>query len=467
MATTLKEMIDSDLGKTISLLTADTKDIAEIDKYVAEYEELDRTIRDTQVGTVQKDKVIGTGEKSKTVKAIKIPVSFQKKIVSTSCAFEFGAPVTLVPSEQNELFVELKRLWKENRVDDKLQQAKLIQKTQTQCALHFFLKDVDATLKATTDNGAVKKQIKVNVLSHKEGKMSPYFDSTGDMIAFVWEYASKDVEGKTINNVWIFDSTSVYKCDSSAGDMTLLSSELHGFDRIPVVYMYQDYPEWHDVQSLIDRFEVSLSKLGASNDYSGYPLLKTYGDVSSLPDRNDDGKTINFPMKIDEDSGKEVHGDAEFLTNDNAPESVKLEMEKIEQLIYSLSYTPNLSFENMKSIGTLSGVALKLMFLDSIIKSKLNEGENRTIVERIINIFIGGTITSTMIKLKGKPLTVDVKFNSILPNDTVEAVNIVTGAIGAGAMSKKTAVEYIGINNDTEAELALIEADKAGVQPTV
>ncbi len=464
---TLKEMIDSDLGKTISLLTANTKDPAQIDKYVSEYYELDRKIRETQVGLLQKDKIVGAGEKSKTVKSIKIPVSFQKKIVSTSCAFEFGAPVTLVPSEANDLFNELKRLWKENRIDDKLQQAKLIQKTQTQCALHFYIKDVDATVKATTNNADIKKQIKVNVLSQKEGKMSPYFDSTGDMTAFIWEYASKNEDNKTVNNVWIFDSINVYKCNNSAGQMELISSDIHGFDRIPIVYMAQDYPEWHDVQDLIDRFEVSLSKLGASNDYSGYPLLKTYGDITSLPDRNDDGKTINFPIKVDGDTGKEIHGNAEFLTNDNAPESVKLEMEKIEQLIYSLSYTPNLSFENMKSIGTLSGVALKLMFLDSIIKSKLNEGENRTIVERIINIFIGGTINTTIVKLKSTALEIDVKFNSILPNDTMEAVNIVTGAINAGAMSKKTGVEYIGINSDTENELTLIKEDLAGVQPTV
>lgn len=464
---TLKEMIDSDLGKTISLLTANTKDPAQIDKYVSEFYELDRKIRETQVGLLQKDKIVGTGERSKTVKSIKIPVSFQKKIVSTSCAFEFGAPVTLVPSEANDLFNELKRLWKENRIDDKLQQAKLIQKTQTQCALHFYIKDVDSTVKATTNNADIKKQIKVNVLSQKEGKMSPYFDSTGDMTAFIWEYASKDENNKTVNNVWIFDSINVYKCNNSAGQMALISSDLHGFDRIPIVYMAQDYPEWHDVQDLIDRFEVSLSKLGASNDYSGYPLLKTYGDITSLPDRNDDGKTINFPIKVDGDTGKEIHGNAEFLTNDNAPESVKLEMEKIEQLIYSLSYTPNLSFDNIKSIGTLSGVALKLMFLDSIIKSKLNEGENRTIVERIVNIFIGGTINTTIVKLKGNALEIDVKFNSILPNDTMEAVNIVTGAINAGAMSKKTAVEYIGINTDTETELTLIKEDLAGVQPTV
>jgi len=40
-----------------------------------------------------------------------------------------------------------------------------------------------------------------------------------------------------------------------------------------------------------------------------------------------------------------------------------------------------------------------------------------------------------------------------------EAVETISAAVGAGVMSKKTAIEYIAMNSDTEEELNLIKAD--------
>jgi SPP1 family phage portal protein len=290
------------------------------------------------------------------------------------------------------------------------------------------------------------------------------------MIAFTWSFSSKNSEDKTIKNVWIWTDTLCYKCSDQSGTFALDENLPHGFDKIPIVYIAQEFPEWHEVESLIDRYETGLSKLGASNDYSGYPLLKLYGEVQSMPDRNDDGKTLKFPMKeIDNESGKTIHGDAEFLTNSNAPESVKLEMETLENLIYSLSSTPNLSFDNMKgSIGNISGVALKLLFLDSIIKSKMNEGDNRTMMQRIIKIFISGVATTTNTKLssKIKDTIIKIQFNSILPDDLKEAVDIVSAAKNAGVMSVKTAVEYLDMTENSEEEITLIKQEQVVAKPT-
>jgi len=182
-----------------------------------------------------------------------------------------------------------------------------------------------------------------------------------------------------------------------------------------------------------------------------------------MPDRNDDGKTLNFPMKeVDNETGKTIHGDAEFLVNSNAPESVKLEMEMLEALIYGLSSTPNLAFDNLKgSVGDISSLALELLFLDPRMKAKMNEGDNRTMIQRIIKLLISGIITTTLTKLasQAKDTIIKVEFNSILPNDLKNAVAIMAAAINAGFVSVKTAVEYIDVVVDSEAELALIEAD--------
>src|SRR5690606_9937775 len=185
------------------------------------------------------------------------------------------------------------------------------------------------------------KEIKVKLLDNESGKMTPYFDGQGDLILFMWEYASK-VGGKDINYIEIWDTTTCYYYDDSeGGKMTFKQSLLHGFDRIPIVYVNQEAPEWFDVKEMIDRFETSFSKLGNSNDYAAYPILKTYGEIYSLPGKDENGKVLNFPMKVDE-NGKEHHGDAEFLVADNATESTKLELESLEKLIHYISQTPNI-----------------------------------------------------------------------------------------------------------------------------
>jgi SPP1 family phage portal protein len=452
------------IDKAIKVLTSKKKDNELIAKYIKEFKNQDRTIRQSQVGNIQKDKQVGKGENSKTVKAIRSIVPYQKKIVTTSAAFEVGSPITLIPNDINDLSTEVLRLWEDNRIDDKIQKAKIIQKSQTECAFQFYIKD---TLDIENKDD---KDIKAKVLSNDEGMMAPYFDASGDMIAFTWSFSSKNSEDKTIKNVWIWTDILCYKCSDQSGTFALDENLPHGFDKIPIVYITQEFPEWYEVESLIDRYETGLSKLGASNDYSGYPLLKLYGEVQSMPDRNDDGKTLKFPMKeVDNESGKTIHGDAEFLTNSNAPESVKLEMETLENLIYSLSSTPNLSFDNMKgSIGNISGVALKLLFLDSIIKSKMNEGDNRTMTQRILKVLISGIVTTTKTKLSAqvKKTIIKIQFNSILPDDLKEAVDIVSAAKNAGVMSVKTAVEYLDVTENSEEEITLIKQEQVVATPT-
>ena len=460
---TIEELITKDLPGTIKMLTKDEKESSKIDVMIMEYDQNVRDIRPTQVGTIQKTKIVGKGAKKKTVDPVRITVPFQKKIVTTAAAFEVGEPVTLVPNVVNDLSMEVIRLWKINRVDDKLQKAKVIQKSQTQCAFHFFIKDLSGDPSINKLPGVnLSKEIKVNILSQKEGKMAPVFDSTGNMNAFVWQFKTLNSEGKTIDNVWIFTETKVFECSTTSGSMIVDNTKEHGFGKIPIVYMAQDHPEWYDAESLIDRFETCISKLGGSNDYSGYPLIKLYGEAISMPDRDDDGKTLRFPIKEADKDGKVSHGDAEFMTNSSAADSIKLEMQSLESLIYAITSTPNLSFDNMKSIGNVSGVALKLLFLDSILKAKMNEGENRTIIERIINVFISGTITTTVQKMAAdsKVLFMDVKFNSILPDDLKEAVAILTNAVSSGIMARKTAVEHLGMNESVQEELDLIAADQ-------
>ncbi len=453
------QLLSDNAANTITMLTADTKDQDKVQSLIEEYNEVNRDQRDTQIGNIQKDKFVGQGKDRKLVKGVRIPIPFQNKIVATATAFEVGASITILPSEKNKLYTEIDIAWKNNRIDSKLQQLKNLQKSELQCALLFCIKEIKPNTIINKILGLNKqKEIKVRILENRNGIMSPYFDSFGDMKAFVWEFSTKESGGKEIKHAWIYDAKNVYECSTSKGKMALDKVNNHGFGKIPIVYLEQEYPEWHIAQEMIDRLEVSLSKLGNSNDYTGHPILKIYGEVKGAPDKDESGKAFHIPMKKDDD-GKWQHGDVDFLTYDQAPEAVKLEMDRLEKYIYSLTSTPDISFDNLKGIGNVSGVAIKLMFLDAMIKAKMNEGENRTIIERILNLFIAGNVetTNTSFKSLAKSTTFNVQFNSIIPDDIKSTIDMLSTGIGSGIISQKTAIDSLSLTDDTDEELERIQ----------
>jgi len=466
--------IESKPTDVIASIRLQSKDSAKILTYQKEYKNRDRSLRDTQVDRIQKNKQVGSGENLKEVKAVRIPVNFAKKIVTTSVGFEIGKPVTLIPSEELDLATVIKQLWKVNRVDSLLQKLLTLKKSETQGAIQCYIQDVKEgsllnKILVKLKLKAQKKEIKVKILDNTSGTMTPVFNALGDMLLFMWEYQATE-NGKAVNFVEIWDKEKVYYLDNRSGTMGISATDKtlpHGFDRIPIVYVAQDDPEWFVVREIIDRLETTLSKIGASNDYSAYPLLQIFGDVKSFPDKDEAGKTLQFPITpfINGVVNPFPHGKAEFLEAANAVESQKLELDSLENFIYSISQTPNVSFDNVKGLGAVSGVALKLMFLDAIIKAATNEGENRTMIERLINILISGTVNTTNTNLKGdaEKLYFDIQFNSIIPDDLKEAVEIASSAKEAGLASTETLVKYLGFNEDTAAELALILKDKEAV----
>lgn len=458
----LIELIKTDIQKAIGVIESNKlqrKEHFSWENLNKEFNKNERDLRPSQVGRIQKDKIVGTGEKAKSVTAIRLSIPFAKKIVNTAVAFEIGEPITLIADDKNELFDSVRTTWKLNRLDNKLQEALKKKKSELESCIIFHIEDIPSnkgwiTKLFTTE----KKRIKSNIKTNKDGRMYPIFDAFGNMIQFVWRFTTK-VENNEVDNIWIYtDKNRIVITNEAARTYSVVETKPHGFDRIPVVYFTQETPEWEDVKSIIDRFEVALSKLGGSNDYAGYPLLKLYGEVLSMPDRNDDGKTLRFPMKeVDDTSGKTIHGDAEFLTANNAAESVQLELEKLYSLIHAMSSTPDIAFENLKGLGAMSGIALKLMFLDAIIKAKMNEGENRTMIERCLNIIASGVKTTINTKLSKQDLLVSVQFNSILPNDLKEAVEIATTAVQGGVMSKETAINYLDMVEDKEREISKLQ----------
>jgi SPP1 family phage portal protein len=150
----------------------------------------------------------------------------------------------------------------------------------------------------------------------------------------------------------------------------------NGIDKIPIIYGKQPEVEWGDVQDMINRLEKLLSNFADTNDYHGSPKILVKGEVEGFSQKGETGAIIEVSE----------NGDAKYLEWEKAPESIKLEIQTLLNLIYTITQTPDISFDSVKGLGTISGIALKLMFMDAHLKVADHQEVLDEYLQRRINI---------------------------------------------------------------------------------
>ncbi|MDD2954625.1 MAG: phage portal protein, partial [Parabacteroides sp.] len=242
------------------------------------------------------------------------------------------------------------------------------------------------------------------------------------------------------------------------------TTEPNLFGKISVVYAEQALPEWEDIASALDAVEMRISRLFDTNDYSSEPILKSYG-ATSLPSKNTVGKQIEFDVKVDPDTGKEYHGDAEYLTWQQSVESIKLELDTNINEVFSGTSTPNLSFENLKSVGNITGIGMKFMFMDAFIKAKEKMEIFEPAVQRAAHVVIAGITNICQPAMAGQfeENDVEITFGSVLPDDLREEMEVLQIANGNKPINaRRTVTARSRFTKDVDEEMSLMESeDKA------
>ncbi|SFS30707.1 phage portal protein [Lutibacter maritimus] len=424
--------------------------VGDVEKYTKEFNN-DRTIRATQVGK-RSDKVTA----KEVIKVAKIPIPFQRKIVKSAASFLFAKPVKLIGKEVNDNNSIITDLWDDLRMDSLLLNFCKTVKSETSAAIVFF---------PVKKEGEIETKIKARILDNTSGKLYPEFDAFGDMISFGWEYETTENDKKvkylylyTAETNYIFRNEKEWLLASENGET---KNELQ---KIPIVYLSQEHPEWWEVQDLIDRFENTFARFCDTNDYFANPKYKIKGSVGTYPDKDTTAIKVDI---VETENGNVVSGDVDIISWDRAPEALKLEFETSEKLIYGLSDTANFSTESMKGIGNVANYAMELMFYGSILKAKWDEGDYQVVISRIINIMKASV---KVFGYNGKKIDLEendfnVQFQSVLPKNLKEIMEILSEATGGKAtMSQATAVANNPLVEDNEEELETIQEEETNAK---
>lgn len=305
----------------------------------------------------------GEAVATRTEKVARIAVAIQKLIINRAVSFCFGTPpeYNATPTDQQQALVlkAIKRIMKDvkcNSLNRRIGKAIFGFK---ECAEYWY--------PVSKEHGKYgfksKFKLRCTLLSPAFGDtLYPYFDDSGDMVAFSRAFSRKDNKGVSTDYFETFTDEEHWLWRTNGGG---IGAELVkdypkpvAIGKIPIIYGYQDKFETEDVDSLIDRLEFLLSNFADTNDYHASPKIFVTGTINGWAKKGESGAVIEG----------EPGATMQYVSWANAPEAVKLEIETLLRLIYTITQTPDISFDSVKGLGAISGLALKLLFMDAHLK---------------------------------------------------------------------------------------------------
>ena len=215
--------------------------------------------------------------------------------------------------------------------------------------------------------------------------------------------------------------------------------------KIPVIFGHQEEFETEDVDKLIDRLENLLSNFADTNDYHASPKIFVNGEIKGFSKKGETGAIIEG----------EDGSEAKYLAWQNAPESVKLEIETLLKLIYTLTQTPDISFDSVKGLGAISGIALKLLFMDAHLKVQDKKEIFDDYLPRRANVIKAyiGQFNNTL-EAEAENMDIDPEITPYMLVDELSELNYWMTANGnKPVVSQEESVERCKISTNPEATM--------------
>ena len=406
-------------------------------------------------------KVIDTGVESanyKTEKVARISLALQKLIIKRAVAFLFGNPVAYNASPEGknqEMIVKaLKHILhdvKSNSLNRRIARAVFSFK---ECAELWYPVEME---KPNSSYGfASKFKLRCAVFSPAFGDaLFPYFDETGDMSAFSREYNRTGAAGVEKSITYFETYTDKEHWLWRQGDNGFETVEGYpkqiAIGKIPVVYACQEEFETQDVDSLIDRLETLLSNFADTNDYHAAPKIFIKGDLKGFSKKGESGAIIEG----------EDGSEAKYLEWSQAPEAVKLEIETLLRMTYTITQTPDISFDSVKGLGAITGIALKLLFMDAHLKVQDKREIFDEYLQRranVIKAFIGQFNTS--LESDCANLEIETEITPYMLTSEIDEITYWMTANGNKPLiSHEESIERAGLTSNPKETFAKIQED--------
>ena len=357
-------------------------------------------------------------------------------------AFTVGTePILDCKPEQTEegLLSALKQVFKKNKIKYQNKKAVRAWLAEQEVAEYWYV--------VRDDGFWAKLRLKSVLWSPFRGdKLYPFFDDMGNLVALSREYKRKDLDDLEINCFMTITQDMVYQWEQTNGWQET-GSFRHRFKKMPIVYMYRPEAYCEKIKTLRIRLEKLLSN---------YADCIVFGDVEQLS-----GELKNRVVQL---TG--MSANAQYLTWNQVPETVKFEVETLLSQIYGLTNTPRISFDSLKGTGNaVSGVAFDYVFMSTHLNvENLNETVGE-FMQRRVNFLVSalGTI-NTSLEAASETIDVDVQMQPYRLENIADKIDTAIKAKNGEIWSQEHAITFVGNVDNVLEEIEQIKEEQAEKQ---
>lgn len=375
----------------------------------------------------------------------KIPIPYQPFINEIALVFLYGRPVKWSQGSEgtDDAFSYYQNLMGEIRFNSIIREAKRAAGAEGVSAiLYHCYKDEDNN-----------PRLLLNLLSHENGDtIYTVKDQYKRLTSFAWGYYLTEAGNRTVYHVDIYTADTIYRAKrESVGWEVLVMPNPVG--KIPVL-LFEQVPEHSSVQPLIEKIEDSESTEADVIDRFANPAMVATAEIlNNLPKAEDEAKL--YILK----NG----GDVRYLTWDQASESKRNQFERLDKHILSKSFTPNIDFDNMKSLGNLSAKAIRKVMLLAVIKAERHKEKHDGYMNRHASIMkaIMGNVLDYRNKAQYDALVLRHEFQEPFGDDVSEMLTDLSKQYNDGALSRETYLEMSYLVKDVKAEMDRIKQEEA------
>jgi SPP1 family phage portal protein len=386
----------------------------------------------------------------------RITSAAQKQIVSWACQIAAGVPIEISAEPKDETEKRMLEMLKRTLSDNKMQYADQeilrLRSIYKICAEVWFSEPCSKDFWNNVEGVNSKFKMKLMILSEETGDfLYPVKDSFGKIIALGRAYKGFNDLDKEIN---LFDLFTDKQIITYSEDPTweILRIRKIAYGKANFIVHSQPRREWEDVQVKIERLESLDSNAADNNDALGSPMLAITGEITGFGKRGETGKV--FELKDG--------GDIKVIEAAGAPEAIKDERENLLKGIFTETNTPHISFDDAKGFGAnVPGITLKLLFLPATLKamSKQSGGWGMS-VQRRFNFLLYALAQINVQVAAAKEMELAPRFSIYMPSNDSETYENIRGLVKDGLLSKKRAVEMLGLVKDFDEEIAQIDSEQ-------
>ncbi len=404
----------------------------------------------------------------------KIAIPFEQEVCNKRASMTFGLePKIYIESDdesEKDVFSIVKSIDKSNKfIYQNKKVSRAYNSEQEVCEYYYSIEDprfFESVKKKLTNKTNIQstKKILSTIWSPFQGDvLYPYFDRYNNYKGIGREF--KVVNGDDTTDYFMFVSdTKVFQWVQKDGkwvtDVYLDPNGqekqypfAHGFSKNPTNYVYKKETLCKKVQPLRERFEKLISAYADCIDYNFAPLLAAVGSLIQGDPRGSRGGLIEL----------EDGGDMKYITWQQAPDTIKLEMDNIINLMYQQTNTPRTTLENIKGTGNaLSGVAFRLAFMDSHMAVANDAEDLELFLQRRYNFLVSAVgDLYTPFKQASDRTTIDVEIQPYMIDNDADNIKMAVDGLQGGVLSLDTAII---IANMVDKDKIQEEADKINAQ---